>query len=202
MNGRLCQAVAVVLALATLVSLAADLMLKDHADLDQVFWSCYWASVTIVLGILFQRDGLVSSGLVFFIGVGLPAWILGRLLDEGLYPTSVLIHTVPVMAAVVYLAGKGPVRRYSALGAWVLHLVPLLLARFFTDPQKNINLAHSVWPPASWLFPHLWQFYAAMLTASTITLTITATGINAVSTHINSVSPLPGHPGSHFHSPS
>lgn len=172
------QAGAQVLAGAILLSLAVDLLLKQPLDLQQAFWACYWASVVVAAGILFRSHWLVSSGLVFFAGLGTPAWIVGRLAQNQVDPTSVLIHTLPLAAAVLYVCRRPALSAYSALGAWSLYVIPLGFARLFTAPGENINLSQSVWPPLEPVVPSLWQFHAILLASSAITITLAAHGIN------------------------
>lgn len=164
-------------AFAILASLLADLVLKEHADLQQAMWSCYWGSVAIAIGIFIRSDRLVSSGLIFFVGLGVPAWLAARLVEVKIDPTSFLIHAVPVLAGALYVSKMSAVPRYSALGAWLLHSIPLALAWLLCKPDHNINLAHSVWSPVARFFP-LWEFHVLILAVSALTLALAAFCLN------------------------
>ena len=161
-----CNAGAEISAALITAALAADLLFKDPADLEQVAWSCYWAAAAAMIGIFVHSDLLVSAALLFFIGLGSPAWIIGRLVEHEIDPTSVLIHTIPPIAGLLYLLGGGGFSRHAVLGAWSLHAFPLAFAHFFCDPAKNINLASRVWPPLAHFIPELWQFHALSLALS------------------------------------
>ncbi len=178
MRRSLRQAAAQVLAGVTLLSLAADLILKDRNNLDQVFWCCYWASFAVAVGIFLRIARLVSFGLVFFAGMGFPAWLVGRLFPGQLDPTSLLIHTAPLAAGALYVSTMDALPSHSALGAWSFHVLPLGAAWLFADPAENVNLAHSVWPPLAPVFPHVWQFHVVCLMLSALILTSVASGCN------------------------
>lgn len=178
MRRSLRQAAAQVLAGVTLLSLAADLILKDRNNLDQVFWCCYWASLAVAVGVFFRVGRLVSFGLVFFAGLGFPAWLVGRLFPGQLDPTSLLIHTAPLAAAALYVSTMDHLPSRSALGAWGLHALPLGAAWLFADPAQNVNLAHSVWPPLAPAFSQVWQFHAVCLMLSALILTSVASAFN------------------------
>lgn len=176
-----------------IVSIAADLLLKEPFDWQQLLWSCYAASAAVALGILIRSNLLVSSGLVFFAGLGMPAWLLGRLLDNQVDPTSVLIHALPLVAGALYVSGMAALPKRSVAGAWLLHAVPLWLAALFCNPAQNINLAHATWPPLARFLPRLWEFHALLLAASAGTMTLAARGIDLILTG-RAAKPLPKTP--------
>jgi hypothetical protein len=178
MRRSLRQAAAQVLAVVTILALAADLILKDRNNLDQLFWCCYWAAAAVCVGIFFRISRLVSFGLVFFAGLGFPAWLVGRLLPGQLDPTSLLIHTAPVTAAALYVSSMECLPAKSALGAWCLHAFPLIAAGVFGNPTQNVNLAHSVWPPVAPVLPRIWEFHAACLAVSLLIMTGVASALN------------------------
>ena len=169
-----------------LLSVAADLVLKDRGDLQVVFWSCYSASFAVVLGVFLRSDWLVACGFVFFIGVGIPVWVAGRIVEGSIYPTSLLIHTVPALTGALYLGRTRRLPRHTIVGAFLLHAIALVLARFLTSPAANINLAHAVWPPVKALFPRLWQFQAVVLCLEIIFLSAAALAIDAWLRHRSS----------------
>jgi len=155
---------------AIVLCLASDLYLKAPVDLQEVMWACYWGSLVIMFGVYFQYDILVSCGVVFFAGLGLPAWLLGLLLGNPLEPTSILIHTIPLIAGGIYVSKMKSLPRYSTLGAWLLYVIPLAVAWEFCDPEKKINLSHWIWPPAKKVLPRTWEFQALLLGTSAVTV--------------------------------
>lgn len=162
------------------LSIAVDLLLKQPFDWQELLWSCYAGSVAVALGVFVRSNLLVSSGLMFFTGLGMPAWLLGRLLNNQVDPTSVLIHAAPLVAGALYVSTLTGLPRHSVAGGWLLHAVPLWLAAVFCDPAKNINLSHAAWPPLARFLPHVWQFHVLILAASAITMALAAYAMNQV----------------------
>lgn len=178
MRWDLRQAGARVAAILIVLSIAVDLLLKEPFDWQQLLWSCYAGAAAVALGTFIRSNLLVSSGLVFFAGLGMPAWLLGRLLDNQVDPTSVLIHAVPLFAGGLYVSSLPALPKRSVAGAWLLHAFPLGAAAIFCDPAENINLAHTVWPPLARFLPRLWEFHALILAVSAATMLLAAHAIN------------------------
>lgn len=190
MHRDLRQAGARVAAILIVLSIAVDLLLKKPFDWQQLLWSCYAGSAAVALGVFLRSNLLVSSGLVFFAGLGMPAWLLGRLADNQIDPTSVLIHAVPLVAGALYVSSLPALPKRSVAGAWLLHAIPLWAAAVFSDPAQNINLAHSVWRPLARVMPHPWEFQAVILAASFATMTLAAHAINYTLTRHAQSKPL------------
>ena len=160
------------------LSIAVDLLLKQPFDWQELLWSCYAGSVAVALGVFLRSNLLVSSGLIFFAGLGMPAWLLGRLVDNQVDPTSMLIHALPLVSGALYVSNLTALPRASAAGGWLLHALPLWAAIVFCDPAKNINLANATWPPLARFLPQVWLFHALLLAASAITVIFVAYAIN------------------------
>ena len=160
------------------LSIVVDLLLKQPFDWQELLWSCYAGSVAVALGVFIRSNLLVSSGLVFFAALGMPAWLLGRLLDNQVDPTSILIHALTLVSGVLYISNLTSLPRASPAGAWLLHALPLWAAGVFCDPAKNINLANATWPPLARFLPQVWEFHALLLAASAITMMLAAYAMN------------------------
>ena len=179
MNRRPSLRLARALAALVLLSLIIDLVLKRPADRHEIMWACYWASITLAVGIFIRSDRLVSAGVIFFLGLGLPVWLLGIIVDSQVEITSVLLHTVPLIAGLNYVSSMTTVPRYSALGAWLLYVVPFSLAWQLCDPRAMINLSHwSRWPLPD-LVPHAWQFSLFLLATSAAAVSVVARVMNS-----------------------
>lgn len=155
-----------VLALLLVGSLAADVLLKDVGDMQQLMWACYWASACVVAGVFFRSDALVSWGVIFFAGLGLPAWLVGVAIYRDVQLTSVLMHTVPLLAGLYYMSGMTAMPRYSYVGAWMLYVVPFGLSWRFCSAEAMINLSHWVKRPLRHTLPNNTAFYAVLLVLS------------------------------------
>ena len=171
MNRRM----SLLLAGMVLLSLMADLFLKQLQDIQEAMWACYWAAASIVAGVLLKSKRLVSCGVVFFVALGLPAWLLSIFLYDGHFEiTSVLMHTVPLLSGLYYLSGSTSLPKYSAAGAWLLYAVPFGLSWRICKPSAMINLSRWEQWPLSGLLHHEWQFYGLLMTVSMVLVTAMA----------------------------
>lgn len=170
MRRRYARAGARILAGVVCLTLLFDLLLKSSADLQQAMWACYWASGAILVGVVSGWNRPLACGAVFFAGIGLPAWLLGLLFGRPIYTTSVLIHTVPLAAGLLYLTEMRELPKYTALGSWLIYVVSFVLAWFFCSPSAMINLSHLSASLLPGFFPSFWQFYAASILLSGISV--------------------------------
>lgn len=183
MRAQRCQVGARIIAVGVLLSLAADLLLKDPSNLDQVLWSCYWGALAVAVGVLAGSDRMVATGTLFFAGLGVPAWVAGWFAEYRVDPTSVLMHVLPLAAGALYLTRLAALPRYSVAGGWLLHAVPLGIAWFACDPRDHINLAHFTWAPLARFLPYPWEFQVLVLGVSAGTLTAASWAVNRVLLH-------------------
>jgi hypothetical protein len=156
------------------VTLLMDLLLKNTSDLQEGMWACYWASGAILVGVIGGWDRPVAWGVVFFGSIGLPAWLLGFLFGRQVYVTSILIHTIPLGAGLLYLSGLKRLPRFSAVGAWLLYAIPFGMAWYVCDPSAMINLTHLKVSLLPGFFPQLWEFYTGALVLSGVSSGIVA----------------------------
>lgn len=160
------------------LALLIDLLLKDAADLQQIMWSCYWGAIAIASGMLLVSERLVAWGTVFFAGLGLPAWLLGLAFAPRTGVTSILMHTLPLVAGLIYIRTMPALPPRSVLAAWALYAIPFLLSWTLTSPREMINLSH--WRRSA--MPSLpfstWQFYLLMLPLSLFSILLASWLIN------------------------
>jgi len=168
------------LGVAVLASLAADVALKSPANRGELMWACYWASSTVGLGLLINWPILVSSGVVFFAGLGLPAWAVSVFMDRHVEITSVLIHVVPLIAGLRYISRTSAIPNYCATLAWLLFAVPFGLSWKLCDPKAMINLSHWDRWPVPEVIPPGWPFYGALGVAAFLMVNFAVLGLNYV----------------------
>lgn len=171
---------ALFLASLIVISIALDLYWKTTVNLQQAMWACYWASLTVAIGIFFRVDLLVSSGVVFFVGLGVPAWLIGQMIGNPMGPTSLLIHTIPLLAGAFYLRRHTCLAQHAALGAWLLYVIPLFLAWNWCSPDQKINLSHWIWPSVESIFPKSWEFQGVLLAITAITASLARTLVDSI----------------------
>jgi len=161
------------LASAVFLALALDAWAKGPGNLSEMLWACNWASLLIGLGILAGSRSAACAGLLFHLTLGIPAWLLGLLFTQELYPTSVLVHSLPPLAALVYLRDLKVLPPFLALRAWVLHPAAIAVSIRSAVPELNVNMAHGAWPPLAHLFPDLHFFHVAVVSLSLLMLLLT-----------------------------
>lgn len=152
--------------------LALDAWTKGPGNLSDMLWACHWGSVLIGLGILAGSGSAVCAGLLFQMTLGIPAWLLGLLFSGELHHTSVLVHSFPPLAALLYLRGLQTLPRYLAVRAWLLHPAALLVSIRYAKPELNVNMATEPWPPLAHLFPDLASFHVALVSLSLLMLSL------------------------------
>jgi hypothetical protein len=170
----------VFLASIALLIIALDFLLKSPENRQEILWACYWASLAIITGIYFRWIPLVAWGVVFFAGLGLPAWMLGALFIERPAITSVLLHTIPFVAGLYAIIPLQRLPRGSALGAWMLFLVPFGLAWEFCRQSSAINLSHWAHWSLGGTLHNQWQFYGLLWLLTLLTLSLAAMALNGV----------------------
>jgi hypothetical protein len=157
-----------ILGTVVLLSLVPDIALKSPSNIEETMWACYWVSFFVSIGIFFGIDWLVSSGVVFFAGLGFPVWLLGIVISGQTMAVSVVMHTIPLLAGLYYISASGWARlpEYSAIGAWILYLVPFGISWQICSPQAMINLSHAARHPVAGLVLTPYQFYGILMIAT------------------------------------
>jgi hypothetical protein len=123
-----------------------------------LLWSCHIASATIAVGLLAGSARAVAAGFLFHLAIGFPAWLVEEVTTwPDVMPTSLLAHTLPPVAAFLYLRRRS-LPRGIVVPAWAIYILPIPLARWLTPPELNINLAHQVWPGFSAIVSSAWTF--------------------------------------------
>ena len=167
-----------VLGLIVLASLAADVALKSSANRGELMWACYWASSTLGVGLLAGSPILVTSGVIFFAGLGMPAWMVSVFMDRHVEITSVLIHVVPLVSGLYCISKASAIPKYCAAFAWLLFAIPFVVSWKLSDPKAMINLSHwDRWPVPTLLHPG-WPFYGALAAVTFLMVNFAALVLN------------------------
>jgi len=163
-----------------LASLIVDVLLKSPANRQEIMWACYWASGALAIGMLTGCADLVSGAVIFFAGLGVPAWIISILIDGQTEVTSVLIHVVPLLAGLYFVSRLAVLPRHSAAFAWLMFGVPFALSWQFSNPAAMINLSHWRRWPIPQVVPHPWQFYVGLLLISVALVNLVAITMRSI----------------------
>jgi hypothetical protein len=126
---------------------------------SHIWWSCHIANLTLGLGMIFGNALLIRLAVLWLI-LGLPPWALDMYVNHLIWPISVLTHLGGALFGVLVL-WKVRMARGVWPAALVWFLVLQLLSYFFTEPDKNVNVAHAVYPAAQPWFSNYWLYWFA-----------------------------------------
>lgn len=138
--------------------MAAHTIVKwQLGTLPELLWGCNVASFLIIAGLWIRSASLVGTAFLWHVCVGEPGYVYGALVQGHTGWTSVLVHSLPTVAAFLYLRRTGLPKAAPYWGLLLfLALVPV--SHYLTPPTLNINLAHQ----RLWLlqrrFPGNWDY--------------------------------------------
>lgn len=134
-------------------------------QLGHLFWMCNIGNLILAMG-LFRQNPLVIRLAAIWTLPGLVVWFVYVVLAWGVFLSSTLAHVGGIIVAMIALRHYGMDRN---AWRWALgwYLVVQLASRFFTPPELNVNLAHTVQPGWEQTFQSYWTFWL-VLTAITI----------------------------------
>jgi len=130
------------LALVVLVAMATHTYLKYRwGTLPELLWGCNVASFVIILGLWFQNSPLVGAGFLWHLCVGEPGYVYGVVQTGHTHWVSVLVHSLPTLAAFFSLRRTG-LPRVSPYLAFLMFAALVPISHYLTPPNLNINMAH------------------------------------------------------------
>ncbi len=111
-------------------------------NMQNALWACHIASVLVGLGMLTGTPTVSAIGLLWLV-LGIPLWLLSLIGGGEFIPTSLLTHFGgAALGVIAFRELKWPG------GVWWLAFVALvvwvLLTRYWTAPELNVNLAFHV----------------------------------------------------------
>lgn len=157
------------LAVLVLIAMAIHTYYKwKWGTLPELLWGCNVASFIIILGLWFELPIAVGTGFLWHIAVGEPGYVFGVLQTGQTTWISVLVHSLPTVAALLFLRRSGLPRACPYL-ALLLFVVLVPISHHLTPPRFNVNMTHQ----RLWIlqkhFPGRWDYRFAF---STIMLAI------------------------------
>jgi hypothetical protein len=128
---------------------------------SQILWLCHLGNLVLAVGLLFNQPFLIRVAVLWLI-LGFPLW-LGDVAQFGLEGlTSAVTHLGGLVVGLAALRqiGFGQTTWHYAL-AW--YLLMQLVCRWWTAPEMNINIAHSVYRGWEGIFPR-YPLYWVLIT--------------------------------------
>jgi hypothetical protein len=130
------------LAILVLLAMAIHTYYKwKWGTLPELLWGCNVASFVIILGLWFHIPMAVGTGFLWHIAVGEPGYVLGVLQTGHTTWISVAVHSVPTVAAFLFMRRSGLPRPCAYL-AFLLFAILVPISHYLTPARFNINLTH------------------------------------------------------------
>lgn len=146
------------LALAVLVAMALHIYFKwKWGTLPELLWGCNVASFIIIVGLWFEHPLLVGTGFIWHLSVGEPGYLLGVLQSGRTTWVSVLVHSLPTLAAFLYLRQRG-LSRWSPVLAFLMFVILVPISHYLTPERFNVNMAHQRLWFLQRHFPGRWDY--------------------------------------------
>ena len=109
--------------------------------LPELLWGCNVASFTIIVGLWFDLPMVVGTGFLWHISVGEPGYIFGVIQNGQTTWVSVLVHSLPTVAAFLFLR-RADLSRLCPYLAFTLFIILVPISHYLTPARFNINLTH------------------------------------------------------------
>ncbi len=147
-----------VYALAVLMAMIAHTYIKWRlGTLPELLWGCNVASFCIIAGLWFQSPETVAVGFLWHVCIGDPAYLVEVIRSGHTGWTSVVVHSLPPLAAFFYLRHTGLPRSGPFL-ALLLFVALVPISHYLTPERLNINLAHDRLWFLKAHFPGKWSY--------------------------------------------
>lgn len=135
------------LAAVLVALLAAHAMTKARTGLlPEMLWACHVASLLTAIGLVARVPRLLAIGLLFHLGIGIPALALEVLATGETTVSSVALHALTPLAAFLALE---ELPRTAILDTWIFHLA-MQPVGWLLPAALNVNLAHRPWAFLPW----------------------------------------------------
>ena len=122
-----------------------------------MLWACHIATLLIAIAGLTRVYWLASIGLLFHIGMGIPAYLIDVIATGSTTWTSILAHLFPAVVGLLIVKRHG-YAKHNFAKTFLFVLLSQLLAYVATPPAQNVNLVFFVWEPVAAWFSNVWLY--------------------------------------------
>lgn len=133
-----------------------------HGRLENLLWACHLADLIVGIGLILKSRTITGTGVVM-LGFGVPMWLLAIATGGDFFPTSILTHLGGLAVGIAGLRQLGGLRD-DWWKAYLTILLLLVLSRFCTPAEMNVNMAFATWSFARAWFPGLTAHLLSVLT--------------------------------------
>lgn len=149
------------IALLLLLAMVAHALVKWRlGTLPELLWGCNVASFCIIAGLWMDSPQVVGMGFLWHVCIGDPAYVIEVIRSGHTGWTSIVVHSLPPVAAFCYLRRTGLPRSAPFL-ALALFIVLVPISHYLTPVPLNINLAHDRLWFLKVRFPGNWSYRIA-----------------------------------------
>ena len=150
-----------VLALLVLLAMAAHAYMKwRFGTLPELLWGCNVASFVLIGGLWTGNGPMVGMACLWHLCVGDPAYVAGAVQQGHWGWTSILAHSLPALAGLLYLRREG-LPRSSPYLAFLMFAALVPISHYLTPSALNINMAHQRLWIVQRHFPGNWSYRLA-----------------------------------------
>jgi hypothetical protein len=125
--------------------------------LPELLWGCNVASMVIIAGLWVREARWVGMAFLWHLCVGEPGYLYGVLHTGHTHWISVVMHSLPTVAAFLYLRRTGLPRSAPFL-AFALFVALVPISHYLTPAHLNINMAHQRLWVLQQRFPGNWDY--------------------------------------------
>ena len=134
-------------ALPVFAAVTLHVLSRNH--LQEALWACHIASFLLAFGLALQWNALTRAAFIFYLGVGIPGWLLDAAVD-GTTWTSALTHLTSLTSG--WLACRHmDMSKIVIAQCMTAMFVLLVVTPFITDPALNVNVTTRPWLPLPFL---------------------------------------------------
>lgn len=137
-------------------------------QLGHMFWMCNIGNLILAMGLFLEKPIVIRLAAIWMIP-GLLIWFIYVVLEWGVFFSSTLAHIGGLAVSAIALR-TFRMDRHSWRYAFGWYLVVQVLSRFFTPPELNVNLAHTIQPGWEGAFSSYWMFWLTLTLVTAVTL--------------------------------
>jgi hypothetical protein len=128
-----------------LAALFAHILVKVRDGvLSEVLWSCHVASFALGVGLVIGSWRLAAPGILYHIGMGMPAYLLDLSAGADTNPTGVATHVASLFLGLAAARGM-PVPRRVIAETWIAYASLLPITALLANPALNVNQVVKPW---------------------------------------------------------
>jgi len=128
-------------------------------SITNILWLCNISTLLAGVALLLGRQQIALIGATYMI-LGLFFWLANVLVNHTFGNFSSYITHICFAGAGVFIFRYIPIGRNLWIGCFAWYLLSQAMARIFSQPAENINLAFTIWPGWDRIFSSFFLFWS------------------------------------------